>query len=67
LRREHASVRGIARQLGTTWNTVWTSIRPLLKAMADDDTRFDGVTRLGVDEHVWHHDPSTKGVAGRRC
>ncbi|GAB2827200.1 hypothetical protein GCM10027091_67310 [Streptomyces daliensis] len=55
LRREHASVRGIARQLGTTWNTVWTSIRPLLKAMADDDTRFDGVTRLGVDEHVRHH------------
>ena len=55
MRREHASVRGIARQLGTTWNTVWTSIRPLLQAMADDDTRFNGVTRLGVDEHVWHH------------
>ena len=28
LRREHASIRGIARQLGTTWNRVWTSIRP---------------------------------------
>lgn len=24
--REHASISGIARQLGTTWNTVWTSI-----------------------------------------
>jgi hypothetical protein len=23
--------------------------------MADDETRFAGVTRLGVDEHVWHH------------
>jgi transposase len=55
LRREHASIGGIARQLGTTWNTVWTSIRPLLQAMADDEARFAGVTRLGVDEHVWHH------------
>jgi transposase len=55
IRREHASIAGIARQLGTTWNTVWTSIEPLLQAMADDESRFDGVKRLGVDEHVWHH------------
>jgi transposase len=55
LRREHASISGIARQLGTTWNTAWGSIQPLLQAMADDQTRFDGVRRLGVDEHVWHH------------
>ena len=55
LRREHASVAGIARQLGTTWNTVWSSVQPLLAAMAADETRFDGVRRLGVDEHVWHH------------
>lgn len=55
IRREHASIRGLARQLGTTWNTVWSAIRPLLEAMADDEARFDGVTRLGVDEHVWHH------------
>jgi transposase len=55
IRREHASLAGLARQLGTTRNTVWTSIRPLLKAMADDETRFAGVRRLGVDEHVWHH------------
>ena len=55
LRREHASVRGIARQLGTTWNTVWTSIEPLLQAMADDESRFAGEERMGVDEHVWHH------------
>lgn len=36
MRREQASIRGLARQLGTTWNTVWTSIEPLLKEMADD-------------------------------
>lgn len=44
LRREHASVRGLTRHLGTTSNTVWGSIKPLLEAMADDETRFDGVT-----------------------
>ncbi len=55
IRYEHASVAGVARQLGTTWNTVWSSIRPLLEAMADDESRFDGVARLGVDEHIWHH------------
>ena len=33
----------------------WTSIEPLLQAMADEESRFTGVTRLGVDEHVWHH------------
>jgi transposase len=55
LRREHASVAGIARQLGTTWRTVWRSIQPLLEAMAADESRFDGVKTLGVDEHIWHH------------
>jgi transposase len=55
IRREHASVAGIARQLGTSWWTVWRSIQPLLEAMAADESRFDGVRTLGVDEHIWHH------------
>ncbi len=29
--------------------------------MADDETRFEGVATLGVDEHVWHH-VSTKPI-----
>ena len=62
IRREHASVAGIARQLGTTWNTVWTSIQPLLQAAAEDESRFENVSILGVDEHVWHH-VSTKPIA----
>jgi transposase len=62
IRREHASVAGLARQFGTTWNTVWGSIKPLLETMAADETRFEGVTTLGVDEHVWHH-VSTKPIA----
>lgn len=55
IRREHASISGIAHQLGTTWNTVWSFIERLLQAMVDDEPRFTGVKRLGVDEHVWHH------------
>ena len=27
----------------------------MLQVMADDETRFAGVKRLGVDEHMWHH------------
>ena len=61
LRREHASVLGLARQFGTTWPTVWKAIRPLLQLMADDESRFAGVSALGVDEHVWHH-VSTKPI-----
>ncbi len=62
LRREHASVLGLARQFGTTWRTVWRAIEPLLAEMADDESRFGGVNALGVDEHVWHH-VSTKPIA----
>ncbi|MGJ7441319.1 ISL3 family transposase [Aquipuribacter sp. MA13-6] len=61
MRRENASVAGLARQLGTTWRTVWRAVKPLLVAMAADPARFDDVTALGVDEHVWHH-VSTKPV-----
>ena len=55
LRREHASIAGLARQLATTWRTVWRSIQPILEEAADDEARFAGVTTLGVDEHLWHH------------
>lgn len=61
IRREHASVNGLRRQLGTGWRTVWESLKPLLQAAADNPARFEGVTTLGVDEHVWHH-VSTKPV-----
>lgn len=61
IRREHASVNGIRRQLGTGWRTVWEAILPLLQAADQDTSRFDGVTILGVDEHVWHH-VSTKPI-----
>jgi transposase len=61
LRREHASVAGLARQLGITWRTLWRALAPLLQTMAQDESRFAGVTALGVDEHVSHH-VSTKPI-----
>ena len=30
----------------------------IVRQMADDDTRFAGVKRLGVDELVWQHLPA---------
>jgi transposase len=61
LRTEHASIAWRARQFGTTWRTLWRAIEPLLQAMADDPTRFDDVTTLGVDEHLWHVSQQTRG------
>jgi len=40
LRRENASVQGLARQLGCSWKTLWRSIRPVLEAAADDEASF---------------------------
>ena len=55
LRFEGATIAGLARQLGTTWNTVWSHIKPRLQAASEDPARFAGVQVLGVNEHVWHH------------
>ncbi|MDD9205654.1 ISL3 family transposase, partial [Georgenia sp. 10Sc9-8] len=60
--REHATIQGLARQLGTSWKTLWRAVRPKLERLAADESRFTGVTSLGVDEHVWHHvDPRKRG------
>ncbi len=45
LRREHATIAGLARQLGTSWKTVWRAVEPELVRRAADETRFEGVTR----------------------
>ena len=56
LRTEHATIAGLARQLGTDWHTVWRSVRPRLVDLAADESRFAGVSTLGVDEHVVRHE-----------
>ncbi|PJI85575.1 transposase [Luteimicrobium subarcticum] len=62
LRREHATIAGLARRLAVSWWALWRAVRPELERLAGDESRFAGVTSLGVDEHVWHHgDLRTKG------
>ena len=56
MRRENASVQGMARQLGCTWRTLWRAVKPILETAAADETRFAGVTSLGVDEHIVRHE-----------
>jgi len=64
LRFEHATIQGLARQLGTTWKTLWRAVRPRLVEYADDGERLSGVRTLGVDEHVWHHSPHKAAAKG---
>ena len=47
LRFEGATIAGLARQLVTTWNSVWSRIKPCLRAASDDSARFAGVRVLG--------------------
>ena len=42
----------LARQLGTTWNTLWSQVQPVLAQAAGDPSRLEGVQVLGVDEHI---------------
>lgn len=51
MRRENASVRGIARQLRLAWSTVWGHVAAELERRERDPSRLDGVEVLGVDEH----------------
>ena len=57
IQRDTASVAAVARRLGVDWHTVWEAIKPLLEELADDPGRLAGVDTLGVDEHIWHHQP----------
>ena len=47
LRFEGATIAGLARQLATTWNTVWSHIKPCLRAASDDPARFCGGSGAG--------------------
>ncbi len=57
IQRDTASVAAVARRLGVDWHTLWEAIKPLLAELADDPGRLAGVDTLGVDEHIWHHQP----------
>jgi transposase len=53
------TVASVCRQLGVGWHTVMRAVREYGQPLVDDPDRTEGVTGLGVDEHVWAH-------AGRR-
>lgn len=57
LRCEHASINGLAHQTGCDWHTLWAQGEQRLTKAAARPERLDGVTDLGVDEHIWHHSP----------
>jgi molybdenum-dependent DNA-binding transcriptional regulator ModE len=41
LRREHTTVHGLARQLGTSWKTVWRAVEPELNRLTANEPRFE--------------------------
>lgn len=80
VRREHASVQGLARQLGTSWRTVWRSIQPLLEQMAADhkQTRLPlrsanspahrwALTPVNLRTHQGHTRVGHKAEGGLSC
>nr|WP_208390722.1 ISL3 family transposase [Brooklawnia cerclae] len=53
---QHLTVARVAEGLGVSWNTANTAVLAEgSRVLIDDPTRFDGVTAVGVDEHVWRH------------
>jgi transposase len=53
---KHLTIAGIAHALGVSWNTANDAVLAEGKrVLIGDPARFDGVTTLGVDEHVWRH------------
>jgi len=53
---QHLTIARVAEGLGVAWNTANDAVLAEGKRVLIDDTgRFDDVTAIGVDEHVWRH------------
>jgi transposase len=53
---DHLTVSRVAAGPGVSWHTANSAILAEGKRrLIDDPHRFDGVTAIGVDEHVWRH------------
>ncbi|MDQ2710603.1 MAG: ISL3 family transposase, partial [Actinomycetota bacterium] len=51
---QHLTVARIAEGLAVAWNTANDAVLAEGKrVLIEDEHRFDGVTAIGVDEHVW--------------
>ncbi|MEF2280499.1 ISL3 family transposase [Deinococcus sp. YIM 134068] len=52
----HLSMSRVAQALGVSWATANRAVlEEGRRVLIADPARFDGVTALGVDEHVWRH------------
>jgi len=52
----HLSVARVAEALGVSWHTANTAVLAEgRRVLIEDPSRFDAVTAIGVDEHVWRH------------
>jgi hypothetical protein len=53
---QHLTVARVAEALAVSWNTANGAVLAEgRRVLIDDPDRFDGVTAIGVDEHVWRH------------
>ena len=53
----HLSVARVAEALAVAWNTANSAVLAEgRRVLIDDPARFDGVTAIGVDEHVVRHE-----------
>ncbi len=53
---KHLTVARVAEGLAVAWDTANDAVLAEGKrALIGDPARFDGVTAIGVDEHVWRH------------
>jgi transposase len=53
---QHLTVARIAEALAVSWDTANNAVLAEGKrVLIEDEHRFDGVTAIGVDEHVWRH------------
>ena len=53
---QHLTVARVAEGLGVAWDTANDAVLAEGKrVLIDDVDRFNGVTVIGVDEHVWRH------------
>ena len=53
---QHLTVARVAEGLAVSWNTANNAVLAEgQRVLINDPARFDGVTTIGVDEHVWRH------------
>ena len=53
---QHLTVARVAEALDVSWDCANTAVLAEgRRVLIDEEHRFDGVTTIGVDEHVWRH------------